>query len=64
MLPEGPEAIKGQELGGDTEYLAKAAPVVELQLAKAGYRLAAWLDLIADALSKSEKHLDIGGGDL
>ena len=47
MLPEGPEAIKGQELGGGTEYLEKAAPVVELQLAKAGYRLAAWLDLIA-----------------
>lgn len=63
MLPEGPEAIRDQELGGDTEYFAKAAPVVELQIAKAGYRLAAWLDLIAAGLGKNEEH-DIGGGDL
>ncbi|KAK0655864.1 S1/P1 nuclease-domain-containing protein [Cercophora newfieldiana] len=45
VLPEGPEAIRGQELG--SEYYEAAAPVVELQIAKAGYRLAAWLDLIA-----------------
>ncbi|CAJ2504367.1 Uu.00g117610.m01.CDS01 [Anthostomella pinea] len=49
VLPEGPEAIVGEELGG--EYFEKAAPVIELQVAKAGYRLAAWLDLIADRLS-------------
>jgi len=63
VLPEGPEAIRGQELGGDTQYLANAAPVIELQLAKAGYRLAAWLDMIAAALGKNEEHF-IGGGDL
>ncbi|KAJ9155466.1 Nuclease S1 [Pleurostoma richardsiae] len=45
VLPEGPKAIVGQELGGD--YYQKAAPVVEVQIARAGYRLAAWLDLIA-----------------
>ncbi|KAK0729916.1 phospholipase C/P1 nuclease domain-containing protein [Lasiosphaeris hirsuta] len=49
VLPEGPEAIVGQELGGD--YYEKAAPVIELQVAKAGYRLAAWLDLIVARIS-------------
>ncbi|KAI5925762.1 nuclease S1 [Camillea tinctor] len=49
VLPEGPEAIVSQELAG--EYYEKAAPVIELQVAKAGYRLAAWLDLIVDRIS-------------
>ncbi|GAW15468.1 hypothetical protein ANO14919_048790 [Xylariales sp. No.14919] len=49
VFPEGPAAIVGQELAG--EYFEKAAPVTELQVAKAGYRLAAWLDLIADRMS-------------
>lgn len=44
----------GQELGG--EYYDKAAPVVEVQVARAGYRLAAWLDLVA-AASKTEDEL-------
>ncbi|KAI3395549.1 hypothetical protein diail_1211 [Diaporthe ilicicola] len=48
VLPEGPSAIVGQELGG--EYYEKAAPVIELQVARAGFRLAAWLDLIVAAL--------------
>ncbi|RYP64928.1 hypothetical protein DL769_006484 [Monosporascus sp. CRB-8-3] len=51
VLPEGPEAIVGQELAG--EYYEKAAPVIEVQVARAGYRLATWLDLIADRLSES-----------
>lgn len=50
VLPEGPKAIVGQELG--SEYYEKAAPVIEVQVARAGYRLAAWLDRIA-AASKS-----------
>lgn len=45
VLPEGAAAIAGQELGA--EYYTKAAPVVEIQIARAGYRLATWLDLIA-----------------
>ena len=45
MLPEGPLAIVGQELGGD--YYEKAAPIIEVQIARAGFRLAKWLDLIA-----------------
>ncbi|KAK0633178.1 S1/P1 nuclease [Immersiella caudata] len=52
VLPEGPEAIRGQELGSD--YYEAAAPVVELQVAKAGYRLAAWLDLIAARIKSQQ----------
>ncbi|KAH6646915.1 S1/P1 nuclease [Truncatella angustata] len=48
VFPEGPVAIEGQQLAGD--YAAKAAPVIEIQVARAGYRLAAWLDLIADRI--------------
>ncbi|KAK4102244.1 S1/P1 nuclease [Parathielavia hyrcaniae] len=48
VLPEGPQAIRGQELG--SKYYEAAAPVVELQVARAGYRLAAWLDLIVAKL--------------
>lgn len=49
VFPEGPDTIVGQELAGD--YYEKAVPVIELQVAKAGYRLAAWLDLIAEKAS-------------
>lgn len=47
VFPQGPAAIAGQELSGD--YYEKAAPVIEVQVARAGYRLAAWLDLIVAA---------------
>ncbi|KAL2258313.1 hypothetical protein VTK26DRAFT_8409 [Humicola hyalothermophila] len=54
VLPQGKDAIVGQELGG--EYYEAAVPVIESQVAKAGYRLAAWLDLIvADIRCKSRK---------
>jgi hypothetical protein len=46
-LPEGPASIAGKELTGP--YYEKAAPLVEMLVAKAGYRLAAWLDRIVDA---------------
>ncbi|KAK5660675.1 hypothetical protein OQA88_12039 [Cercophora sp. LCS_1] len=52
VLPEGPEAIKGQELAG--AYYEKAAPVIELQVARAGYRLAAWLDLIVARIKNQQ----------
>ncbi|TVY46927.1 Nuclease S1 [Lachnellula occidentalis] len=45
VLPEGKDAIVGKELGG--AYYEAAVPVIELQIARAGYRLAHWLDLIA-----------------
>lgn len=44
VLPQGKDGVVDQELGG--EYYENAVPVVESQVAKAGYRLAAWLDLI------------------
>lgn len=47
VLPEGPEAIVGQELGG--AYFEKARPEIERQVAKAGLRMAAWLDAIVEA---------------
>ncbi|UKZ74663.1 hypothetical protein TrVFT333_002333 [Trichoderma virens FT-333] len=43
--PNSPEKIEGKELSG--RYYAKAAPVVEKQIARAGYRMAAWLNEIA-----------------
>ncbi|KAI1824380.1 putative nuclease S1 precursor [Xylaria intraflava] len=55
VLPEGPKAIIGQELAG--KYFENAAPVIELQVAKAGYRLAAWLDLITESISGSKAAL-------
>ncbi|KAK0721824.1 phospholipase C/P1 nuclease domain-containing protein [Lasiosphaeria miniovina] len=45
VLPQGPAAIEGAELNGT--YYRDAVPVLELAMAKAGWRLAAWLDLIA-----------------
>ncbi|KAK3994964.1 putative nuclease S1 precursor [Cladorrhinum sp. PSN332] len=63
VLPEGAEAIRNQELGSD--YYEKAAPVVEAQIAKAGYRLAAWLDLIVSALKAQSAPASADGpGDL
>jgi hypothetical protein len=47
VLPNGPKAIRDQELSG--AYYDKAGPVVALQVARGGYRLAAWLDRIVDA---------------
>jgi hypothetical protein len=52
VLPQGADAIVGQELGSD--YYDAAAPVVEIQVARAGYRLAAWLDLIASAAKDTQ----------
>lgn len=60
VLPEGPAAIQGQQLAG--EYFEKAAPVIEVLVARAGYRLAAWLDLIADRIRDTTK--TIGNGEL
>lgn len=52
VFPEGPKAIVGQELSG--EYYEKAAPVLDKQVARAGYRMAAWLDKIVDQYLKLE----------
>ncbi|OAA72174.1 nuclease PA3 [Cordyceps fumosorosea ARSEF 2679] len=46
VLPQGPQAIHDQELSG--QYYEDAAPILEKQVALAGYRMAALLDKIAD----------------
>ncbi|KAL7916767.1 S1/P1 nuclease [Trichoderma velutinum] len=43
--PWGPKEIEGQQLSG--HYYDEAGPIVEEQIARAGYRMAAWLDEIA-----------------
>jgi len=45
-LPQGPQAIVGKELS-DT-YFSKVGSVVVEQVARAGLRIAAWLNGIAD----------------
>ncbi len=57
VLPQGAEAIKGQELGSD--YYLKAVPVIEIQVARAGYRLAKWLDLIVARITAGEEMQDL-----
>lgn len=52
VFPEGPKAIVGQELSG--EYYEKAAPVLEKQVARAGYRMAAWLDRIVEEFQQRD----------
>ncbi|KAF7947829.1 hypothetical protein EAE96_008907 [Botrytis aclada] len=44
VMPDGAEALQGKELSG--EYYDTSVPVIQLQVARAGYRLAAWLDMI------------------
>ena len=51
VLPAGAEGVRDQELNGT--YYENAAPVVKLQVAKAGYRLAKWLDLIVQGQIKN-----------
>ena len=52
VMPDGATALENQELSG--EYYEKAVPVIQLQVARAGLRLARWLDLIAGAGHKEE----------
>ncbi|KKY20078.1 putative nuclease s1 [Phaeomoniella chlamydospora] len=44
VIPEGVDAVEGQDLS--TTYYDDHNHVVKIQLARAGYRLAAWLNLI------------------
>ncbi|KAF1983406.1 S1/P1 nuclease [Aulographum hederae CBS 113979] len=45
VIPDGVDGVEGKELDG--AYYDSSITVIELQVAKAGYRLAAWLNLIA-----------------
>lgn len=44
VMPDGVDSVQGQDLSGD--YTNGALPTVEELLSRAGYRLAAWLNLI------------------
>ncbi|KAI2464525.1 nuclease S1 precursor [Annulohypoxylon bovei var. microspora] len=48
VLKGGVSAVENQDLSGD--YTTAAQPVVGLQIAKQGYRLAKWLDAIVAAM--------------
>ncbi|KAH9891371.1 nuclease S1 precursor [Xylariomycetidae sp. FL2044] len=48
VLPDGVRAVEDEELSGD--YTDLAQPVVALQIAKQGYRLAKWLDAIVEEM--------------
>jgi len=47
VMPDGVDTLESGDLDGS--YYTGALPTVKLQLAKAGYRLAKWLDAIAAA---------------
>ena len=50
VIPNGPDAVRNQELSG--QYYESAIPVVQKQIAKAGFRLAAWLNAIVEDAGK------------
>lgn len=53
VVPEGGwEELQGQELSG--EYYEQAIGAVEMQVARAGVRLAEWLDLVAGGDERGE----------
>jgi hypothetical protein len=51
VFPDSVAAVSTVDLGGD--YYDQAAETVEMQIAKGGYRLAHWLDLLAAAAQKN-----------
>lgn len=53
VLAPGLSWVKDNDLGRG-EYYEGAAPVVELQIARAGVRLAAWVNAIAAVLAEAE----------
>ena len=67
VIPNGQAAVENVDLSG--AYYNSAISVVELQIARAGVRLAAYLDAVAKnqkVLSKRfvEDEVDLSGGDL
>ncbi|KAF1938260.1 hypothetical protein EJ02DRAFT_29301 [Clathrospora elynae] len=58
VIPNGTDAVFGKELSG--AYYESAIPVVTKQLAKAGVRLAAWLDAVVELNEKKGHGHDNG----
>jgi hypothetical protein len=50
VIPNGADALRNQELSG--AYYDSVIPVVQKQIAKAGFRLAAWLDAVVENAGK------------
>ncbi|KAL1649393.1 hypothetical protein SLS61_006501 [Didymella pomorum] len=50
VIPNGADAVRNQEISG--AYYETAIPVVTKQIAKAGFRLAAWLDAVVENAGK------------
>jgi hypothetical protein len=63
VLAPGLAWVKENDLGRD-EYYEGAAPVVELQIARAGVRLAAWVNAIAAALADADAEQGVAKEDL
>lgn len=57
VLANGIDWLENNDLGG--EYYDGAAPIVESQIAKAGVRLGAWLNALADAVGGSSENFII-----
>lgn len=53
VMPDGADPLESGDLS--TDYYDSAIGTIELQIAKGGYRLAAWLDAIAYASSSDDK---------
>ncbi|KAK3676363.1 hypothetical protein LTR78_003638 [Recurvomyces mirabilis] len=53
VLPKGQSAVESGDLY--PKYYNSAVPTIEIQIAKAGYRLAKWLDAIAATQSKNKR---------
>jgi hypothetical protein len=53
VIPKGQSAVEGKDLY--PTYYDSAIPTIELQIAKAGYRLAHWLDAIAKTQTVSKR---------
>ena len=47
VLPGGISSVENQELGPSGPYYDSVTPTVNVLIARAGYRLAAWLNLVA-----------------
>ena len=56
VVPEGGwEGLEGRDLSG--EYYEQAVGAMEMQVARAGVRLAVWLDLVAGAAGEAVEEL-------
>lgn len=58
VIPNGADAVKTGDLS--TTYYNSVDDVIQLQIARAGYRLAAWLNMIATGSTAMSDLTDSG----